>query len=62
MESNISKFLNKVYISPKCHKFQVAPMVDVTNSNFRVFFRFISRHALLYTEMIHSSSILDKKV
>lgn len=32
--------------------FAVAPMIDWTDSHFRVFARQMSRHALLYTEMI----------
>lgn len=36
-------------------------MLDITDSNFRVFFRLVSRKCLLYTEMVHTSVILNEK-
>ena len=58
---DIKEFLSKSKKTIDHHKFQVAPMVDVTNSYFRVFFRLISENVLLFTEMIHSGSIVDPK-
>lgn len=36
----------------------VAPMIDWTDRFYRYFLRLISKHALLYTEMIHVNAIL----
>ncbi len=38
--------------------FSVAPMMDWTDRHFRYFMRFITRHALLYTEMIPMGAIV----
>jgi tRNA-dihydrouridine synthase A len=35
----------------------IAPMLDVTNRFFRYFFRQLSRHSVLYTEMVVESTI-----
>jgi tRNA-dihydrouridine synthase A len=43
------------------HKLSIAPMLDVTDRNFRVFFRFLSKKATLYTDMIHCDTILYSK-
>lgn len=40
------------------HKFCVAPMMDWTDRHDRMFLRQISRHALLYTEMVTSAALL----
>ena len=40
------------------HKFSVAPMMDWTDRNCRAFHRHLSRHALLYTEMVTADAIL----
>ncbi len=40
------------------HKFSVAPMMDWTDSRCRFFHRLLTRHALLYTEMITAEAIL----
>lgn len=37
----------------------VAPMMDRTDRFFRYFFRGISRHTLLYTEMVHQNAVLQ---
>ena len=37
---------------------QIAPMLDWTDSFFRQFFRLISRHATLYTEMTAEKAIV----
>ena len=41
----------------------IAPMLDCTDKHFRMLFRFISRRALLYTEMMTANAILhgDRK-
>ena len=39
------------------HRFCVAPMMDWTDRHCRVFHRLLSRHALLYTEMITGQAI-----
>lgn len=39
-------------------KFSVAPMMDWTTSDCRVFHRLMSRHALLYTEMVTTGALL----
>ena len=40
------------------HRFCVAPMLDWTDRHCRYFHRNLSRHALLYTEMVTSGAIL----
>jgi tRNA-dihydrouridine synthase A len=40
------------------HKFCVAPMMDWTDRNCRAFHRHLTRHALLYTEMVTADAIL----
>jgi len=40
------------------HRFSVAPMMDWTDRHDRVFLRQISRHALLYTEMVTAQAVL----
>ncbi len=42
-------------------RFAVAPMVDVTTSVFRRMVRALSKHSLLYTEMIAADAILHGK-
>lgn len=39
-------------------RFSVAPMMDWTTSDARVFHRLISRHALLYTEMVTTGALI----
>jgi tRNA-dihydrouridine synthase A len=43
------------------HRFCVAPMMDWTDRHCRFFHRQLSRHALLYTEMITAEAILHGK-
>ncbi|MBL4782252.1 MAG: tRNA dihydrouridine(20/20a) synthase DusA [Porticoccaceae bacterium] len=45
-------------LSPIQRRICVAPMLDWTDKNFRYFLRLISRHALLYTEMITTGALL----
>lgn len=40
------------------YRFSVAPMMDWTTSDYRVFARLLSRRALLYTEMITTGALL----
>ena len=40
-------------------RFSVAPMIDVTDRHYRYLARLLSRHALLYTEMITTGAILN---
>ena len=42
----------------KARRFAVAPMMDWTTRDFRVFARALTRHALLYTEMVTTGAIL----
>ena len=39
--------------------FSVAPMIDVTDRHYRFLARLLSKHALLYTEMITTGAILN---
>lgn len=43
------------------HFLSVAPMLDWTDTHCRYFLRLISRHSLLYTEMISTGAILQGK-
>ncbi|MCT8971115.1 tRNA dihydrouridine(20/20a) synthase DusA [Microbaculum marinisediminis] len=40
------------------HRFSVAPMMDWTDRHCRYFHRLLTRHALLYTEMVTAAAIL----
>ena len=40
------------------HKFCVAPMMDWTDRHCRFFHRLLTRHALLYTEMVTAEAVL----
>ncbi|MEW5755812.1 MAG: tRNA dihydrouridine(20/20a) synthase DusA [Pseudomonadota bacterium] len=44
--------------APISRRFAVAPMLDWTDRHCRYFLRLISRHALLYTEMVTTGAIL----
>lgn len=39
------------------HKISIAPMIDITYEHFRVFFRFLTKNCVLYTEMIHENAV-----
>lgn len=43
------------------YRISVAPMMDWTDRHFRFFMRIISKHALLYTEMVTTGAILRGK-
>jgi tRNA-dihydrouridine synthase A len=48
-------------IQPKTaptHRFSVAPMMERTDRHCRYFLRLLSRHALLYTEMVTADAVL----
>lgn len=45
-----------VALSP--HRFSVAPMMDWTNRHTRFFHRLMTRHALLYTEMVTTGALI----
>ena len=40
------------------HRFCIAPMMDWTDRHCRVFHRLLSRHALLYTEMLTTGAVI----
>lgn len=42
----------------KTHRFCTAPMLDWTDRHCRYFYRLLSRHAVLYTEMVTTGAIL----
>ena len=46
---------------PDTHRFSVAPMIDVTDKHFRYLARLLTRHTLLYTDMITTGAILHGK-
>ncbi|QJC29797.1 tRNA dihydrouridine(20/20a) synthase DusA [Enterobacteriaceae endosymbiont of Plateumaris sericea] len=43
------------------YKFSVAPMLKKTDKYCRYFYRKLTKHTLLYTEMIHSNAIINNK-
>ena len=40
-------------------RFSVAPMMDWTDAHCRYFLRILSKHALLYTEMVTTGALLN---
>lgn len=46
---------------PSPHTFSVAPMMDWTDRHCRVFHRALTRHALLYTEMVTADAVIHGK-
>src|SRR5690606_37181374 len=40
------------------HRFSIAPMMDWTDRHCRYFLRLLSRHTLLYTEMVTTGALL----
>lgn len=57
--TNIEKELNFTNINP--HRISIAPMLDVTNAHFRFLMRLITKHTMLWTEMINERTILNSK-
>lgn len=49
-------------MKPLNRKFCVAPMMDWTDRHDRMFLRLLSRHALLYTEMVTSAALMHGDV
>jgi tRNA-dihydrouridine synthase A len=45
-------------VDPQPHTFCVAPMMDWTDRHCRVFHRQLTRHALLYTEMVTAPAVI----
>ena len=45
-------------ITPLNRKFSVAPMLDWTDRHCRYFLRLMSKHTLLYTEMVTTGAII----
>lgn len=43
---------------PACHTLSVAPMLDWTHKHCRYFHRLLSKHAVLYTEMVTTGAII----
>lgn len=43
----------------RAHRFSLAPMMERTDRHFRVLTRAVTRHSLLYTEMVMGRAILD---
>ncbi|MGL6337626.1 MAG: tRNA dihydrouridine(20/20a) synthase DusA [Waterburya sp.] len=50
--------MNSSYLNPLNHPLSIAPMMDRTDRHYRYFMRQISRHTLLYTEMITTQAII----
>ena len=48
-------------MSLQLHKFSVAPMMDWTDRHCRFFHRVMTRHALVYTEMVTAEAIIRGK-
>jgi tRNA-dihydrouridine synthase A len=48
-------------IAPLNRKFSIAPMLDWTDSHCRYFLRLLSKHSLLYTEMVTTGAIIYGK-
>ena len=46
------------YTLKQAHRLSVAPMLDWTNRDFRYFLRLISKHCLLYTEMVTTGALI----
>ena len=47
-----------MYSNASTHRFCVAPMMEWTDRHCRYFLRLISKHALLYTEMVTADAVL----
>lgn len=46
---------------PPHERFSVAPMMDVTDNHFRQMCRILSKHAVLYTEMVVDNTIINNR-
>ncbi|WP_415192320.1 tRNA-dihydrouridine synthase, partial [Psychroserpens sp.] len=47
--------------NPIDHRLSVAPMLDWTDCHCRYFYRLMSKHTVLYTEMVTTGAILHGK-
>ena len=54
----IARIFKRSLVNPIKERISIAPMVDVTDNNYRYFMRMITRHAFLYTEMINEHAII----
>jgi tRNA-dihydrouridine synthase A len=54
--------LSPIPVSPDRWKLSVAPMLDWTDRHCRYFHRLLSRHALLYTEMVTTGALIHGDV
>jgi tRNA-dihydrouridine synthase len=52
----VSKFLTRDNLRREL--FSIAPMVDVTDKWYRYFMRLLSKHSVLYSEMINENAVL----
>ena len=55
---NVNRIIKKAILNPVKERIAIAPMVDVTDSYFRFFMRYLSKNAFLYTEMLNEHAIL----
>ncbi len=55
------KALKVLQTTPINHKFSVAPMLDWTDRHCRYFLRLLSKHSVLYTEMVTTGAIIYGK-
>ena len=55
--NNVSEFLP----TRLSHKFSVAPMLDWTDKHCRYFHRLMTKHAVLYTEMVTTGALIHGK-
>lgn len=58
MRADLRKLRDNIRVNATENIISVAPMMDWTDRFDRYFLRRISRHALLYTEMVHAAAVL----
>lgn len=56
--NTIKRVFKRSLVNPIKERIAIAPMVDVTDSNYRFFMRSLTRHAFLYTEMLNEHAVL----
>lgn len=54
----VTRVFKRAIVNPLKERISIAPMVDVTDSNYRFFMRMLTKHAFLYTEMINEHAIM----
>ncbi len=57
MEQQVGEQVGNSQAEPAGYRFSVAPMLDYTDRHFRVLMRQITRHSLLYTEMVVAQAL-----